>query len=125
MARVQPLLLPRQQTLPSPALVFAKRKTNPFAFSASKSVTSTSSSSSSLTTCGTKTELTTPSALLKFVKEEKQQQQPSSDRKPQSPPSHPLTSIQTKTTTATLSHSLKVKQEPKHFELAKENVDTK
>jgi hypothetical protein len=69
-----------------------------------------------LTTSGTKTELTTPSAL-KFVKEEKQQQ-PSIDTKPQ-PPSHPV--IQANTTTI---FQAEFKQEPKNFKLEKENVNT-
>jgi hypothetical protein len=73
--------------------------------------------------------LTTPSAL-KLVKEE--QQQPSSDKKPQ-PSSHPLTSIQAKSTTILSQNhlqaagNLKFKQEPKNSDLTKtlrENVET-
>ena len=49
-----------------------------------------------------------------------------SDKKPQ-PSSYPLKAIQANTTTTSLPHNLKLKQEPKCFELAKtlkENVDT-
>ena len=90
------------------------------AFSASKSVTRTSTSTSE-STSGTKTELSTPSAL-KFVKEEPQQ--PSIDKKPQ-PPSNPV--FQANTTTTRLPHKhfqTEFKQETKNFKLEKENVDT-